>query len=43
MCVYNVVFMYTQEEMVEIADGESGNDELQQHGLTPQPLQIPQD
>lgn len=43
MCVYNVLSMYIEEETVEIADGESGNDELQQHGLTPQSFQTPQD
>lgn len=41
VCVY--IAGYTQEEKVEIAHRHLIPHQLEQHGLTPQQLQIPQD
>lgn len=41
--VYDVLSGYTQEEKVEIAHRHLIPHQLEQHGLTPQQLQIPQD
>lgn len=43
MWVWVAILGYTQEEKVEIAHRHLIPHQLEQHGLTPQQLQIPQD